>query len=138
MAIEIVELLHTGVRLPMGDGEVDKALGFYVDLLGMERDALRPHIPAIPGAWINVRHGERERQIHLFCADGQSPMARSRREDPTRWHMAFAVKDLAAAEADLKARGVDYWVFESLVGGGSRQVFLEDPFGNMIELQQKA
>ena len=138
MSIKVVELLHTGVRIPNDEKEVDKAIGFYVDLLGMERDALRPNIPGIPGAWINVRAGARNQQLHIMCAEGQSPVARSDKEDPTRWHLAFAVADLEAAEATLKAEGRKYWVYESLVGRASRQIFLEDPFGNMIELQQHA
>jgi len=137
MAIRIVELLHAGLRVPMGEAQVEKALGFYVGLLGMQRDGERPHIPTIPGAWVNVKTGDRGRQLHIMCAEGKSAAARTATEDPTRAHLAFSVADLDEAQATLAERGIKHWVYESLVGSGSRQVFFEDPFGNMIELQQQ-
>ena len=79
---------------------------------------------------MNINEGSRHQQIHLFGAEGASPM-----EDPTRHHIAFAVEDRAEAERELKARGIDYWIYDSLVGTTFKQVFFEDPFGNMIELQ---
>lgn len=35
-------------------------------------------------------------------ASGASPVARSNQEDPTRVHLAFVVKDLAAARDELE------------------------------------
>ena len=85
----------------------------------------------------NITSGDRGRQIHIFGAEGVSPMGRNEREDPTRHHVACAVEDLAEAEPELKARGIYYWIYESLVGNASKQVFFEDPCGNMVELQQQ-
>ena len=73
-------------------------------------------------------------QFHLFVADGVSPAARSQQEDPTRTHVALAVKDLSAAKTHLQDLGVEYWEFGGLVGAA--QVFFEDPAGNMLELQE--
>ena len=70
-------------------------------------------------------------------AEGESPVARSSKQDPTRMHIALAVEDIAEARAELTRQGVEFWVYESLVGRNSDQVFFEDPFGNMIELQQQ-
>lgn len=137
MAIRITKLLHAGVRVGPGDENVKKALDFYEGLLGLERDQYRPYVPGIPGHWMNVNEGDRSLQIHLFGAEGVSPMGRNAKEDPTRHHIAYAVEDLAEAERELKARGIDYWIYEALVGNASKQVFFEDPFGNMIELQQQ-
>lgn len=66
----------------------------------------------------------------------QVSWARSPKEDPTRPHVAFAVADLAAAKAELARRDIAFRVYDGLVGAASEQVFFEDPFGNMIELQQ--
>lgn len=137
MPIRITKLLHAGVRVGSGDENVKKAQDFYGDLLGLQRDVERPHIPGIPGFWINLRDGDRSQQIHIFGAEGVSPMGRSPKEDPTRHHIAYAVADLGEAEAELKRRGVYYWIYDALVGNASKQVFFEDPFGNMIELQQQ-
>ena len=64
-----------------------------------------------------------------------SAAARSKIKDPTRSNLAFAVSDLDGAKAELEGQSVKYWIYESLVGDGSYQLFFEDPFGNMIELQ---
>ena len=48
MPIKVVGLLHAGVRIPPGDDDVTKACAFYGDLLGLEVDAERGHIPGIP------------------------------------------------------------------------------------------
>ena len=137
MPIRITKLLHAGVRVGPGDENVKKALDFYEGLLGLERDEYRPYVPGVPGHWMNLNGGDRSQQVHLFGAEGVSPLGRSEREDPTRHHLAYAVADLAEAERELKARGIDYWVYDSVVGDASKQVFFEDPFGNMIELQQQ-
>jgi len=54
MAIEIIEIHHTGVRIDTGAQKLAATETFYKDVLGLERDAKRPTIPGIPGAWINV------------------------------------------------------------------------------------
>ena len=137
MAIRITKLLHAGVRVGPGDENVKKALDFYEGLLGLQRDEYRPYVPGVPGHWMNVKEGDRNLQVHLFGAEGVSPLGRSPKEDPTRHHIAYAVADLAAAERELKTRGIYYWIYESVVSDASKQVFFEDPFGNMIELQQQ-
>tara|TARA_B100000586_G_C20044991_1_gene399410 strand:- start:52 stop:480 length:429 start_codon:yes stop_codon:yes gene_type:complete len=136
LTIKILGLLHTGVRIAPGKDDMIQAKYFYKDLLGLQFDEKRPIIKSIPGFWVNVRKDDPSLQIHLFGADGISPAARSRKEDPTRAHIAFAVKDLEMTKTVLKARGINFWVYENLVGQGSDQVFFEDPFGNMIEFQQ--
>lgn len=137
MPIRITKLLHAGVRVGPGDDNVKKALDFYEGLLGLERDQDRPYVPGVPGHWMNLNHGDRSQQIHLFGAEGVSPLGRSAKEDPTRHHIAYAVADLAEAERELEARGIRYWIYDNVVGNASKQVFFEDPFGNMIELQQQ-
>ncbi len=136
MTIKIVELMHAGIRVKPGDNDIDGAREIYSDLLGLEVDSNRPEIAGIPGFWVNLEPGQPLRQLHIFGAEGASPAARSLKEDPTRPHVAFTVEDLDAAEAELKERGIEYWIYESLVGSGSKQVFFEDKCGNMIELQQ--
>ena len=136
MAIKILSLLHAGVRIPAGDEEVSMAKAVYGDLLGLEFDEGRGHIADIPGFWVNIKPGERGQQIHVFGANGQSPRAHSKKQDPTRPHIAFAVENIDEAKAELTDRDIEFWVFESLVGNQSLQIFFEDGFGNMIELQE--
>jgi len=136
MTIEILGLMHAGVRVGKSEEDIAKAKNFYQDLLGLEVDGERPEIKGIPGFWNNIRPGERGQQLHIMGAEGMSPAARSEKHDPTRTHVAFAVKDLDAARADLEARDIEYWEYTALVGTASDQIFFEDPFGNVIELQE--
>ena len=136
MTIKVVELMHAGIRVAPEDSDIDGAREIYSDLLGLEVDSNRPEIRGIPGFWVNLEPGKNLRQLHIFGAEGASPAARSPKQDPTRPHVAFAVANLAEAEQELKRRGIEYWIYESLVGNGSKQVFFEDKCGNMIELQQ--
>ena len=81
MAVEILEIHHTGVRVD-DDGKLLKATqDFYADVLGLHCDSGRPTIPGIPGAWVNV--GE-VGQIHLIGGKQPSPVAKGPRRILTR------------------------------------------------------
>jgi catechol 2,3-dioxygenase-like lactoylglutathione lyase family enzyme len=136
MAIKVLELHHHGIRIGKDPEEVDKARQFYTEVLGLQTDSGRPNIPGIPGFWLYVGQGDTTAQIHLMGAVGRSPMARSDKEDPTIPHVALAVEDIAEAKKELDERGIWYWQIQGLVGQYSDQVFVQDPFGNVIELHQ--
>ena len=136
MPIKVLELHHHGIRMGKEDDDVEKARTFYGDVLGLETDSGRPTIPGIPGFWMYVGEGGNTSQIHLMGAVGTSPVARSEREDPTHPHVALAVEDIQEAKRDLDERGIWYWQIEGLVGQGSDQIFVRDPFDNVIELHQ--
>ena len=136
MAIKVLELHHHGIRMGKEDDDVQKARSFYGGVLGLETDSGRPTIPGIPGFWMYVGKGENTSQIHLMGAVGVSPVARSEKEDPTHPHVALAVEDIQEAKRDLDERGIWYWQIEGLVGQGSDQIFVRDPFDNVIELHQ--
>ena len=57
-------------------------------------------------------------------------------KDPSLPHVALAVADIQAARKELDSLQIDYWAAESVVGPQSLQLFLKDPFGNIIELHQ--
>ena len=136
MAIKVLELHHHGIRIGKEDDDVEKARTFYSDVLGLETDGGRPMIPGIPGFWMYVGEGDNTSQIHLMGAVGMSPVARNEKEDPTHPHVALAVEDIQEAKRDLEKRGIWYWQIEGLVGQGSDQIFVRDPFDNIIELHQ--
>jgi catechol 2,3-dioxygenase-like lactoylglutathione lyase family enzyme len=136
MAIKVLELHHHGIRIGQEADDVEKARTFYTEVLGLQTDTGRPNIPGIPGFWMYVGEGANTTQLHLMGAVGQSPMARSDKEDPTLPHVALAVADIQAAKAELDQRGVWYWQIKGLVGQGSDQLFVRDPFDNIIELHQ--
>ena len=47
-----------------------------------------------------------------------------------------SLEDIEEARRELDQRGVWYWQIQGLVGQGSDQIFVRDPFGNVIELHQ--
>ena len=136
MPIKVLELHHHGIRIDPTADAVAEARRFYVDVLGIPLDSRRPDIPGVPGLWLDVGEGPQSAQIHLMGAAGKSPPARSDTEDPTIPHVALAVEDIVETRRELDAQGVAYWQIDGLVGADSQQVFLRDPFGNMIELHQ--
>lgn len=136
MPINVLELHHHGIRIGTSPDDVKEAKSFYTDLLGLDADPARPEIPGIPGFWVYVGQGDHTAQIHLMGATGQSPAARDHERDPTLPHVALAVEDINAARATLEAEGIWHWTVNGLVGENSDQVFMKDPFGNIIELHQ--
>ena len=136
MGIEIISMLHAGFRCGPSKEDVDHEQEFYGGLLGLEIDQKRPEIPGIPGFWTNLKPGDRSQQLHVMGASGASPVALSNQEDPTRVHLAFAVKDLAVARDELQKKNIKFWKYKALVGNASAQIFFEDPFGNVIEIQE--
>ena len=133
MAVKVLELHHHGIRVGPSDDDVRKAHDFYHDVLGLDPDPGRPHIPTIDGYWMDVGGIA---QIHLMGVDGQSKFAKGPGQDPSQPHVALAVPDVQEARRELDRLGVKYWVAESVVGPRSQQIFMHDPFGNMIELHQ--
>lgn len=114
--MQVTRILHASVNVT---GQLDEARRFYRSLFAMP-DAERPDIPGIPGHWFAVD----DAQLHLvaFPAVGAGI-------DPTGPHTCFGVPDLESAVAELDAAGIDH-----LRQGP--QVWLTDPAGNTIELQE--
>ena len=133
MAVKVLELHHHGIRIGPSPADVKKAFGFYHDVLGLDADQGRPTIPTIDGYWMDVGGNA---QIHLMGVDGQSKFAQGPDKDPSRPHVALAVPDIQEAKAELERMGVEHWVTRGVVGPESQQIFMYDPFGNMIELHQ--
>src|SRR4051812_11898376 len=102
--------------------DVDEALRFYTDVLGLTVREDRPDF-GFPGAWLDVG----PQQVHLIQAGAPPNLGQ---------HFAIRVDDLDAAVADVRARGVH--VSDPSPVGTGRQAFLNDPAGNTIELHQPA
>jgi catechol 2,3-dioxygenase-like lactoylglutathione lyase family enzyme len=103
---------------------LEPMVAFYRDVLGLD-DKARPEIPGIPGHW----HVVGDQELHLVGAPPRGTTI-----DSTGHHYCVAVTDLDAAVAELEARGIE---FERAVQGpGTVQIWITDPAGNTIELQQ--
>ena len=71
-------------------------------------------------------------------ASGSRPMHDGRQQEPGGWNrIVLLVQDLPARIAYLKNQGV-HFRNEMEVGPGGRQIQVEDPDGNLIELFEPA
>ena len=104
--------------------DVDELAAFYRDVLGLG-DKARPDIPGIPGHW----HLVGDQELHLVGAAPQGTPI-----DSTEHHYCVAVADLDAAVAELEERGIAYQ--RAVQGESTVQIWISDPAGNTIELQQ--
>ena len=102
--------------------DVDEALRFYVDVLGLSPRDDRPDL-GIGGAWLDAGG----QQVHLIGAPAPPNVGQ---------HFALQVADIDASVAELRGQGVA--VTDPIVIGTGRQAFLEDPSGNAVELHQPA
>lgn len=128
--MKVVGMLHHAVRVEASESGLDAAYRFYTEVLGMEADPNRPDLPGTPGYWMNAGPN----QIHLMAvepprADATLPELRN-----SRAHVALAVEDIEAAEQRLQAMNVPF--VKNVGRVGLTQIFLQDPSGNMVELQQ--
>lgn len=103
---------------------VDAMVDFYREVLGLG-DQPRPEIPGNAGHW----HTVGDQELHLVGAPPSGPGI-----DPTGHHYCVAVEDLDGAIAELDTRGIKY--VRGLQGEGIVQIWITDPAGNTIELQQ--
>jgi catechol 2,3-dioxygenase-like lactoylglutathione lyase family enzyme len=104
---------------------LDEMVAFYGDLLELG-DKPRPEIPGVPGHW----HLVGDQELHLV---GAPPTGND--IDPTGPHFCVAVEDLDAAVAEIEARGIEY--VRAVQGAGTVQIWIRDPAGNTLELQQE-
>ena len=106
---------------------LDALRDFYCDVVGLI-EGPRPPFPR-PGYWL---YAGGEPIMHLYEAEVGE--IREPEADGVFDHVAFSCSDPAATEARLKALGVPYRS-TGIPGTHLRQIFLQDPAGNRVELQ---
>jgi catechol 2,3-dioxygenase-like lactoylglutathione lyase family enzyme len=117
--VRVTRILHHSVNV---EGHLAECEAFYqrLSLPGLPR----PDIPGVGGRWL----GAGSAQVHLVDApEGASEIR------PTGPHVCFGVEDLADAIAELERDRIPY-----LRGaqGDVVQIWVADPAGNTVELQQ--
>jgi catechol 2,3-dioxygenase-like lactoylglutathione lyase family enzyme len=121
--MRVTRLHHVSVNT--NGAPLDDVVTFYRDVLGLG-DHDRPDIPGIPGHW----HALVNQQLHVVGAASRGGTG----PDPTGHHFCVTVDDLPAAIAELDARSIEY--VRGVQGEGTVQIWITDPAGNTIELQQ--
>jgi glyoxylase I family protein len=128
-ASEVPAFRAAAVRYQVSD--VERSVAFY------ERLGFHLEQPAAP-AFAKVSNGAWTLWLSGPKSSGSRPMPDGRRQEPGGWNrLVLEVEDLTERVAALKATGVRFRN-EIETGPGGRQIQLEDPDGNPIELFQPA
>ena len=110
------------VQLAMPSGREAEAQAFYEGLLGVQRVPKPPHLEVRGGCWFESDTVK----IHLGVEDPFRPARKA--------HPALMVDGLAALVERLGAAGVTVRDDEPLEG--YHRVYVDDPFGNRLELME--
>ena len=115
-----------GVRYQVKD--VSRSVAFYTKQLGFKLD--HQHLPA----FANVTFGNLTILLSGPGASGSQPMPDGRHQEPGGWNrVVLRVADLPGRIEALKKAGL-HFRNEMEVGPAGKQIQLEDPDGNAIEL----
>jgi glyoxylase I family protein len=112
----LVGLHHVSINVD----DVNAAIGFYVDVLGLKVRPDRPDF-SFGGAWLDAGG----QQVHLIEATPPPGLGQ---------HFALAFSDLPGLVDALRDQGFE--VTDPVRSGTSLQSFLDDPAGNRVELHQ--
>ena len=118
---ELVGLDHVQLAMPPG-GEAE-AEAFYTGVLGLPRVPKPEVLAGRGGCWFEAG-GLR---VHLGVEEGFRPARKA--------HPALAVRGLAGLVARLRAQGVEVRPGDGVPG--MEQAYVDDPFGNRIELIER-
>ncbi len=119
-----------GVRYQVKD--VSRSAEFYTRQLGFKLD--HQHLPA----FAQVSSGRLKLFLSGPGASGSRPMPDGHHQQPGGWNrIVLEVADLPSRIENLKTAGLRFRN-EMEVGPGGKQIMLEDPDGNPIELFEPA
>jgi glyoxylase I family protein len=119
-----------GVRYQVKD--VQRSIAFYTQTLGFNLD--QQNLPAFG----QVSIGDLKLILSGPGTSGARPMPDGRQQEPGGWNrVILEVKDLPARITELKNQAVRFRN-EMEVGPGGKQIQVEDPDGNPIELFEPA
>ena len=119
-----------GIRYQVKD--VARSVAFYTQHLGFTLE--HQQLPA----FASVSLGDSHILLSGPGASGSRPLPNGQRQEPGGWNrVVLRVSDLQACIATLKNAGVRFRN-EMEVGPGGRQIQVEDPDGNPIELFEPA
>jgi len=119
-----------GVRYQVKD--VSRAIAFYTNHLGFHLE--RQQLPA----FANVSFGDAQILLSGPGASGSRPIANGKTQEPGGWNrVVLKVVDLPTCVTALKQLGI-HFRNEMEMGPGGRQIQIEDPDGNPIELFEPA
>lgn len=112
--------------------DVEAAVAFYTALLGFEV------LTSFPPAFADVARGKLRVLLSGPASSAGRPMPDGAKPGPGGWNrIHLIVEDIDAEVARLKSAGAPFRN-EILSGPGGRQILVQDPSGNVVELFQPA
>ena len=112
--------------------DVDESIAFYTKHFGFDLST-----SASP-AFADVRRGNLRLLLAGPSSSAGRPMSDGTRPGPGGWNrIHFIVDDIDAEVARLRGAGVTFRN-DIVEGPGGRQILLQDPSGNLVELFQPA
>jgi catechol 2,3-dioxygenase-like lactoylglutathione lyase family enzyme len=110
------------VQLAMPAGGEDRARAFYKEMLGIAETPKPPNLAKRGGCWFE----RDDLKIHLGVESDFRPARKA--------HVALLVADLPLLREKLKTAG--YVLKEDEPLEGYERIYVDDPFGNRIELME--
>jgi lactoylglutathione lyase len=126
----VKKLLHTRMRV----NDIERSVTFYTEVLGLTASRRFTSPRGAQLVFLATPNSEEEIELCQMPA-GTSP---SVQVQPDLMHLAFAVDDLAAFEADIKRKGYALSDGPTKTSSGSVIAFIDAPEGYEVELIQKA
>ena len=111
------------IQLAMPRGEEDKARKFFIQILGMKEELKPKPLDIRGGCWFR----EDELIIHVGVEDNFRPQKKA--------HPAILVEDIESLGSTLEENGYPVTWDECLPD--RRRFYINDPFGNRIEIIRK-
>ena len=118
--MRVIRIEHVQLAMPAG-GE-DPARNFYAGILGISETPKPAHLAKRGGCWFE----RGDLKIHLGVETDFRPARKA--------HVALLVADLHELQEKLRASG--YALKEDEPLEGYRRIYVDDPFGNRIELME--
>jgi len=112
--------------------DVDTSIAFYTELLGFEL------LTSAAPAFADVKRGNLRLLLAGPSSSAGRPMPDGAKPGPGGWNrIHFIVDDLDAEVAQLRTAGARFRN-DIVKGPGGKQILLQDPSGNVVELFQPA
>jgi len=109
-------------------GDVDRSVAFYTGVLGFDLEQ------QMGGAFARVSRGDLTVWLSGPASSAARPMPDGRQPAPGGWNrLVVEVDDIDASVASLRAAGATFRN-DVVTGPGGRQIVVDDPDGNPIEL----
>lgn len=118
MTYHIEAIDHIQLAAPKGSEE--EARAFFTGILGLEEIEKPPLLRKRGGVWFKFGHY----QIHIGIEEPFIPAKKA--------HPAFRIKDIEALKSHLRDNDYPFVADDNLPG--ANRIYVDDPFGNRMEM----